>query len=226
MKVVVTPPEGYGAEVIEPISDLAERAYVVAILAYPAADEATKRSRLAVRLNDTFALGLELGSRSDAEDNLPNLGKPRSVLRWDDVLSNLKGRLEAGNLAMGLMLDRAGLAVGFPDEDVRVNHLDAMEWTAARASDNGKATRSDVGDGKTFEKRIWRRSIPVIHLAASFAYVMKSNEDRQATFLDLVWDEALFRDFIKLSEQLRPLGPPMRPGSIRTEALWDISWIA
>lgn len=105
------------------------------------------------------------------------------------------------------------------------SHAD-MEWAANRASNNGQATRSDMGDGKTFEKRVWRRSIPVIHLAASYACLMKSNEDRQATFLDLVWDEAIFRDFIKLAEQLRPLGPRIRPGSIRTEAVWDISWIA
>lgn len=226
MKVVVTPPEGYGAEVVEPISDLAERAYVLAILTYPAADEATKRSRLAVRFNDTFTLGLELGSRSDAENHLPNLGNPRSVLRWDDALSNLKGRLEAGNLAVGLMLDAAGLPVNFPSDLVRVNHLKAMEWAVGRAEGDGEQMPSDGGDAKTFEKRIWRRSIPVIHLAASYAFLMKSNAVRRATFLDLVHDEVLFRDFIKLAEQLRPLGPRIRPGSIRTEALWDVSWIA
>lgn len=219
MKVIITPPTSYGAEVIEPLSEPGERAHVLAVLAYPGPDDASKRARVALRLNDTAALGLGLGDRSTGEDHLPSLGKSRSVLRWSDVLSNFKARLEAGNLAIGLMLDKAGLTVKFPHADVRTNHLRAMEWAAER-------TPGDSGDGKTFEKRIWRRSIPVIHLAASYAYLMKSNEERQATFLDLVWDEALFRDFIKLAERLRPLGPRIRPGSIRTEELWDISWIA
>lgn len=223
MKVIIAPPAGYSAEVIEPLSELGGRAYVLAVLAYPGAGDAPKRARVSLRLNDTVALGLGFGDRSDSEELLPKLGNSRSVLRWSDVLSNFKARLEAGNLAVGLMLDGAGLPVKFPNDDVRTNHLVAMEWAAARASDDGQGTPSDRGDAKTFEKRIWRRSLPVIHLAASYAYLMALNMERQATFLDLMHDEEQFREFIDLAAILRPLGSRIRPRSIRAEALWNIS---
>lgn len=223
MKIIITPPAGYGVDVIEPLSVLGERAYVLAMLAYPGAGDASKRARVALGLNDTVALGLGFGDRSASEDLLPVLGKSRSVLRWSDVLSNFKGRLEAGNLAVGLMLDEAGVRVKFPSDQVRTNHLTAMEWAAARASDDGQETPSDRGSAKSFEKRIWRRSLPVIHLAASYAYFMASNVKRQATFFDLADDEELFRQFIEFAAVLKPLGPRIRPRSIRAEALWDIS---
>lgn len=139
-------------------------ATLVALLAYPRDDgESSGRAGLHASL---CALALQTRFEGQPEGLAPQLMKPIHVFREEDEISKdlktlnrrLRDRMVAARMAIGFLQLAAGKQPKLPPG---IKRLSLNQMSDLVLEDAGQAEPENV------ETRIWRPSLPVIHLAAA-----------------------------------------------------------
>jgi hypothetical protein len=160
-------------------------AMLLALLAYPVDASDTHRPSLHASLCSEY---LRDRYANAADEAIPQLLKPIYAFRKErDVKKDLKtlerrlrDRLVAARIIMGFLQEASGSAVRLPTGVTRLslNQLSVLVQTDANQT-----------DPENVESRIWRPSIPVIHIAAAVAVAL--NDSVRAGVAETSWGDIL-----------------------------------
>jgi hypothetical protein len=172
---------------------------LVSLLTFPSASEAERRERLHASLCHGFLRELHSNS-SDIEK--PILIKPKYAFRSAEEVRKdrktfsrrLRDRLGAGHIAIAFLQPAYGITPNLPKGMTRPT-IDGMSEQVAEQF--GLAEPGNV------ESRIWRPSLPVVHLAAAFAVAINSGERAghpKTSIGDIMRDETLIEEIVREAE--------------------------
>jgi hypothetical protein len=190
-------------------------ALLSALLAYPRDTDANQRDLLIASLCAQYLRERYLGS---SEEIIPQLMKPVHALRSEaDMKKGLKtlkrrlrDRMVAAHVAASFLLRSGGFEPALPEG---VSKLSLNQMTAFVA----QFARQSVAEN--LETRIWRESIPVIHLAVATAVEINEGErlDLGSTSVgdilfsrdiieQIIWRAQIFQLYIEADPKL-PIDP-------------------
>jgi hypothetical protein len=138
---------------------------------------------------------------------VPQAIKPIYAFRTDEEIARdlrtvqrrHRDRLVAGRMAMAYVQEGAGLAPRLPPGMSRLS-INALSEMVA----------DDVGmtDSANVEARVWRPSLPVIHLAAAFQYILQTAErlhQSELSWTDWLRDRSLIELTVRVAEHFEEL---------------------
>lgn len=171
-------------------------AMLLAILAYPVDAGATHRAALQASLCSEY---LRARYANTVEEAVPQLMKPIHAFRRErDIKKDLKtlnrrlrDRQVAARMIVGFLQEASGNEVRLPTDVARLslNQLSALVQMDANQA-----------DPENVESRVWRPSIPVIHLAAGVAVVLSNSERAgipQTSWGDILHSRALIEEIVR-----------------------------
>ncbi len=174
-------------------------AMLLAILAYPVDAGDTHRAALHASLCSEY---LRDRYANTADDAIPQLLKPVHAFRKErDIKKDLKtlnrrlrDRLVAARIIIGFLQEASGDTVKLP---AGVTRLSLNQLSAFVQMDANQTEPENV------ETRIWRPSIPVIHLAAAVAVVLNNSERagiQQTSWGDILDSRPLIDEIVKYAQ--------------------------
>jgi hypothetical protein len=153
-------------------------AQLLAMLAYPAEGQGSKRTTVAIELwgrclSDSIVKGLrDEGSLTPLENSVVfHCGRARSGI--DHAVNTIRNRLEAGHCGAAILLARLGVEVGWPAEFGIPNMQNIFVWAATNHQDPKKRRNGEIADGRNFEGRHWTSTLPVMNLAIAICLLIE-----------------------------------------------------
>lgn len=175
-------------------------AQALAFLAYPADQSLGKRRNAALRLHGALVRLID-----DASPGAPLSDEQQQALEFfegtrgglNHFEQRLRHRLAAGNVACALILERAGLPVGFPTGFGAHTLLRALEWMAETERVN---TRNN-------ERRRWNSSFAALNLCAALCWLLQQRHREGLpvdSILNLGLDTVFVAHWIGVANALGP----------------------
>jgi hypothetical protein len=178
-------------------------AMLLSLLAYPSDDEEeTARGRMHASL-----CAYVLRARYGDDDITPRPMKPvhafRDLKTIENDLRNLDRRLQdrmaAGRMALAYLKEAAGGSM--PKLPRGIKRLSLNQLSEMVLADTRESAPENV------EVRVWRASLPVIHLAAAVLVLsyLSVRSGRRLKLLDLLTDRTLLEWIVRAAQEYEPL---------------------